>query len=64
MVVGYFTRYMSNSKRSEHLFLFRKNKSLEYTTSLLNHSTITISIINFLQRPGIIYQLNIKGTID
>ena len=64
MVVGYFARYMSNSKRSELLFLFRKTKSLEYTTSLLNHSTITISIINFLQCPGIIYQLNIKGTID
>ena len=64
MVVGYFTRYTSNSKRSEHLFLFRKNKSSEYTTSLLNHSTITISINNFLQRLGIIYQLNIKGTID
>ena len=64
MVVGYFTRYMSNSKRSEHLFLFRKNKSLEYTTSLLNHSTITISIINFLQGHSNIYQLNIKGTID
>ena len=64
MVVGYFTRYMSNSKRSEHLFLFWKNKSLEYTTSLLNHSTITISINHFLQCPGIIYQLNIKGTID
>ena len=58
MVVGYFTRYMSNSKRSEHLFLFRKNKSLEYTTSLLNQSTITISIINFFTTPW--YYLSIK----
>ena len=58
MVVGYFTRYMSNSKRSKHLFLFRKNKSLEYTTSLLNQSTITISIINFFTTPW--YYLSIK----